>query len=574
MDFNRTVESVEEKTRTTNLAGGESFAPDTPEMQLYKLTLNNLLEDTYYESDTESLSKLIEAFNAVAGENPEFVMKLAAHAREDMGLREVSQVLMVLAANDERTRGTVRELAPYVLQRADEPAKCLGIQDFLNDPSDMSTPPPGSSPPSSLRKAISDYLCTIDEYEAGKYRQDNKEWSLVDVENVIHPVPAEGDSDSDRERRNREALRRLALGDLDDYPGVDPLRAPDTLQRERGGSTTTVEEWRQSLDDDMPLRSRLVNVVSMLESGLTGEEIFGDVTQEWVQNSGIWPFRYYQAAKAIQDARGASRNLHSLRRRSTSIVSRPGPMMERGTFENSNQLNDEYTMAFLSKAIDLSSGSLSDDLRGTHTTVDLSGSMDGMISEHSVMTRKEIGMLFGAMLAGKNSAVSGFGEYFEWIDIDPEVPVLDKMASIFEVDQEVGHNTNAYLAFEWATRNNVSFDRFFVFTDEQMWNSRSPGKSTHPRTSGPSKRSRARSTGRRQKTFNEALKEYRREVNPEATVYVIDLASYGGLSTPENAEGVFNISGWSDDVLDFIEFAENPGDQISAIESKYGGNDE
>ena len=498
-------------------------------------------------------------------------MKLAAHAREDMGLREVSQVLMVLAANDERTRGTVRELAPYVLQRADEPAKCLGIQDFLSDPSDMSTPPPGSSPPSSLRKAISDYLCTIDEYEAGKYRQENKEWSLVDVENVIHPVPAEGYP------RNREALRRLALGDLDHHPEVEPLRAPETLQRERGGDETTAEEWRQSLDDDMPLRSRLVNVVSMLESGLNGEEIFGDVSEEWVQNSGVWPFRYYQAAKAIQDARGASRNRHSLRRRSTSIVSRPGSVMERATSEINNQLNDEYTMMFLSEAIDLSSGSLSEDLRGTHTTVDLSGSMDSTISENSVMTRKEIGMLFGAMLAGKNSAVSGFGEYFEWIDIDPEAPVLDKMASISEVDEAVGHNTNAYLAFECATRNNVSFDRFFVFTDEQMWNSRSGGSTggpTRSRTSGPFSRGLNRSTERGHKTFNDALKEYRREVNPEATVYVIDLASYGGLSTPENAEGVFNISGWSDDVLDFIEFAENPGDQISAIESKYGGNDE
>ena len=48
LQFNDTRETVAERTESTNHEGGESNDPDSVEMALYKRTLNNLLEDNYY----------------------------------------------------------------------------------------------------------------------------------------------------------------------------------------------------------------------------------------------------------------------------------------------------------------------------------------------------------------------------------------------------------------------------------------------------------------------------------------------------------------------------------------------
>jgi hypothetical protein len=48
---------------------------------------------------------------------------------------------------------------------------------------------------------------------------------------------------------------------------------------------------------------------------------------------------------------------------------------------------------------------------------------------------------------------------------------------------------------------------------------------------------------------------------------MVDLAAYGDLVMPEGYEGVYNISGWSENVLTFIDYAEQPMQVIDEIES-------
>lgn len=69
------------------------------------------------------------------------------------------------------------------------------------------------------------------------------------------------------------------------------------------------------------------------------------------------------------------------------------------------------------------------------------------------------------------------------------------------------------------------------------------------------------------RTVKEAFEAYREEVAPDASLYVIDLAAYGDLVTPEGYEDVYNVSGWSETVFEFIGSAEAPLQVIETIEA-------
>jgi len=95
--------SLEERTRTTNEAGGEAYEPFSGEFGLYKVVLNQLLEDSYYDSADESFDKVWNRFDEVADTNPEFVLQLATYARQEEGFRDIAQA----------SAGAVRERPPY-----------------------------------------------------------------------------------------------------------------------------------------------------------------------------------------------------------------------------------------------------------------------------------------------------------------------------------------------------------------------------------------------------------------------------------------------------------------------------
>jgi len=136
MDFNATKQTVAEATRTTNHEGGEAFDPADPRLALYKRTINQLLEDSFYEANEQHLAAVVRRFDAAADEDPEFVLKLAAYARQELYLRDVPQVLLVLAANDDRFKddsddSLIREWTPTIVQRMDETATALAVHDEL-----------------------------------------------------------------------------------------------------------------------------------------------------------------------------------------------------------------------------------------------------------------------------------------------------------------------------------------------------------------------------------------------------------------------------------------------------------
>jgi hypothetical protein len=493
MKFNDTKESVSERTKTTNYEGGESYNPDTPELGLAKNVINNLLEDEFYESDNESLKQVVQAFYAAADENPEFPLKLAAYARQEMYLRDVSQVLLILAASDDRTKEYVEEWAPSIIDRADEPCTVVAAWDELI----------GGTMPKPLKKGINKALHKFDKYQFDKYDNDNREVNIRDVINRTHPKPVDDERD--------EAFERLMKGDLDKYPDVQPLdesqgKTWETVISEKGNNA---EAWREVIDD-MGLFALIRNIRNMKEAGLESEEIVGHMETGWIENAQIYPFRFYQSYKAVKDA----------------------------------GVSDPVVEDKLSQAIDTAADSLDEQLTDTFTAVDLSGSMfGGGLSQESGLERAEIGSLFGAMMMRHGSDAGGFGSDFQLITAHHDTPTLELQDKI--LNTSVGHSTNAHLAIRHLVKRDKSYDRVVVFTDEQLWDSYRGGDS-----------------------LKNEWERYKEQVNQAASLYIVDLASYGDLSFPEGYPDVYNLQGWTSDMLDYIQHAENEEALLNDIKNQ------
>jgi len=116
-------------------------------------------------------------------------------------------------------------------------------------------------------------------------------------------------------------------------------------------------------------------------------------------------------------------------------------------------------------------------------------------------------------------------------------------------DDKVGNSTNGWKILTHLREERVAVDRVVLFTDMQTWDS------TY--------------LVAEDRTVREEFEAYRETVAPEASLYMVDLASYGDLVTPEGYENVYNVSGWSENVLEFIEHAEEPtqvADEIGRFE--------
>jgi hypothetical protein len=485
MEFNPTKTDAQ---RTANHEGGEAYLPDSPELGLYKLVVNNLLEDTYYEEDVEQLRKLVRRFERAAEADPEYPLRLAAYARQELSLREVPQVLLVLSANHEATKGHVRAYAPAVIRRADELSTTVAVQLSLF----------GKPIPKPLKTGVADAFHEFDRYQFAKYRGERREVSLVDVMNLVHPRP---------ETPEEEAIfERLALGDLDDHPDVEPLEPPETWEvviSERGN---TADAWRDVLPR-MGVFATIRNLRNMLEAGLDGEEILDEETLEAARASKVYPFRFYQAYRAVVEA---------------GVV-------------------DNHVEAWLSEAVDATAENGPDALGDTFVAVDLSGSMTARLSDRSTMTYRQISAFFGAVLARKGADVGAFASSFERVHCHRETPTLEAVEKLRAA--QVGGATNGWTVLDALAEAGDAYDRVVLLTDMQLWDSTRGGE----------------------RTVKGEFERYRAEVAPGARLYEVDLSSYGHLATPEGHEGVYRVSGWNDRILEFIVNAERGDAAVEAV---------
>ena len=489
MEFNKTKQSVDEKA-TTNFEGGEAFEPDDPRLALTKMAVNNLLENKFYESGEESLERLQTAFNEVAVTDEVFPLKLAAYCRQTMFLRDVPQVLLVLAANTEGTKRFVKQWAPQIIQRADEPCTVVAIQLELF----------GKPIPKPLRKGINRSLFNFDEYQFSKYLNTNRQVNHRDVFNLTHPNPSGSEE-------HEEIFRRIMKGDLDTYPEVEPLDPPETWEVVISDRGSTKNAWLD-VSDRMGIFAKIRNIRNMIGAGVPLEDVFTQDDLEYVQDSQIYPFQFYQAYLAVKNA----------------------------------GFTNPFIEDWLSEATEIATDNIDDDFGNSLVGVDVSGSMNSNLSAQGATKYVDISALFGATLWKKGADI-------EWFSTDTGQVNPHHDTPLFEVIDRIrghgGNGTNGWKVIQNALQSGREYDRIILFTDLQIWDN-----------------SRIRANN----TVRELFDQYRERISPETNLYMVDLSSYGDLVTPEGYQGVYNLQGWNSKIIDWIENIENTGEMIREIE--------
>jgi hypothetical protein len=192
----------------------------------------------------------------------------AARLRREDHMRTTPQVILVRAAHHPAVRGTglVRQSAPGIIARADEPAVGLAYQLWRF----------GKPIPNALKKAWRDALGRFDDYQLAKYRLESRQSKTVDVVNLVHP--------------KAEAVHRLVRGEL-----RATGRTWEAILSEKGSSQAT---WLEALEV-MGHMALLRNLRNLLEHGVAPERFLPRLVAGAATGQQL-PFRYYSAYEAIR----------------------------------------------------------------------------------------------------------------------------------------------------------------------------------------------------------------------------------------------------------------------------------
>lgn len=187
--FNTTVKTP--KTLTTNLAGGEAYS-ESKELALVSLLLTSFVNDQFYRTAQQGLDELRTLLDQV---NPEFASKACIYTRDKFNMRSISHALAAELAKYISGKEFAKSFYDKIIVRPDDMTEILAY--YYNNC--------GKKIPNSLKKGFSKAFNRFNSYSLAKYKGENKDIKLVDIVNLIHPIPTE---------ENKEALNSLINGVL------------------------------------------------------------------------------------------------------------------------------------------------------------------------------------------------------------------------------------------------------------------------------------------------------------------------------------------------------------------------
>jgi len=291
---------------TQNYEGAKAYIM-SGEMELYSAVATTGLNDSFYEKKDERLARIRQL---VAQNDPEFVARLAAYARQSLHLRSIPMVLAVELAKSNAGKPWLRKTVNAVVQRADEITELLAYYQKSNERKELKKLNKLSK---QLQKGLADSFNKFDEYQMAKYNKMT-EVKLRDALFLVHPKA--------KNAEQQEIFNRIVRDELKTpYTWETELSALGQMQfaSEAEKAICFREKWEELIDSGkvgyMALLRNLRNIVEAKVS--TGHihkvcSVLSDPVA--VANSKQLPFRFLSAYREIKklDAKYVSMILDSL----------------------------------------------------------------------------------------------------------------------------------------------------------------------------------------------------------------------------------------------------------------------
>lgn len=405
--FNAT--SPKQKTLTTNLAGGQSYKQSN-ELELISILLTSFVSDQFYRSSNDTFNRVKELLGKV---DPKFAAKAAIFARDKFGMRSITHALAGELTSNISGQEWSKNFYDKVVVRVDDMTEIMSY--YLENKTDKNKP----KFPNSLKKGFASAFNRFDNYQLAKYKSEGKEVKLIDIVNLVHPIPTSS---------NREALSKLVAGDL---------KSTDTWESKlsKAGQDATNDEELTQLKSDawgellttkrigyFALLRNLRNIINQAPQfiGLACDVL---TDEKLIKSSRILPFRFSTAYEEISKL-GSSSDVRMV-------------------------------LTALHQALDISSINIPKFDGETLVVLDVSGSMSGKPSE--------IASLFGAMLAKANNCdVMTFATSANYKSYNP----MDSILTIRNGFRFSGGGTNFKDIF---LKANKKYDRVIILSDMQGW---------------------------------------------------------------------------------------------------------
>lgn len=406
--FNATVSKP--KTLTENLAGGQAYS-QTNELALVSMLLTSFVNDQFYKSGSTTLKDL-KALSEKIGDK-EFVAKAAIYARDKFGMRSITHGLAGELTSQLAGFEWAKSFYDKVVVRPDDMTEILAY--YLSNKTGKGK----AKFPNALKKGFATAFDKFDGYQIAKYKGENKDVKLVDVVNIVHPVPTD---------RNKEALNLLINGKLKNTETWEAKlsAAGQAAEGEEDLSKLKAEAWGELISAKkigyFALLRNLRNIISQAPSAVDAAcEML--VSENLIKKSRVLPFRFATAYDEISKLGSDS----SVRK----------------------------VLVAINQALEVSLVNVPKFDGETLVVMDVSGSMSGRPSE--------IASLFGAILAKVNSCdVMTFSTDAQYKSYNP----LDSVMTIRGSFRYSGGGTNFKAIFNKA---NKKYDRVIILSDMQGW---------------------------------------------------------------------------------------------------------
>ena len=164
---------------TVNVAGGNAFL-ESPKLEFISILLTSFLNDKYYESKDENIRRIINLIDNIP--DKKFIAKAAIYARTKFGMRSVSHLVAGEIAKNIKGEEWTKNFFDKIVYRPDDMLEIIAyhMKNYGDRPI-----------PNSLKKGFRKAIGKFNSYELGKYKCENKEVSMIDLVNLIHPTPTE-----------------------------------------------------------------------------------------------------------------------------------------------------------------------------------------------------------------------------------------------------------------------------------------------------------------------------------------------------------------------------------------------
>lgn len=395
----------------------------TPKTRLVSKILSWFVEDTFYKNKSSLLTELEQEITEL--NDPIFIAKLALYARIKCNMRSTSHLLAGLLASMQFSNPewdfVKSSFFENIIQRLDDMTEILSVYKSRQVEKKIKLP-------NALKNGFKRAFNKFDNYQIAKYQMRDKSIKLIDVVNLVHPIPQES---------NRSSLSNLVKNTLlvqDTWESTLSNTLQGVLSEEEKVNKKK-EVWETFIKERklgyMALLRNLRNILNTVSNESLDEAIKQLEDSNSVMKSKVLPYRFYSAYKQIESLGNpqGSKVLEGIGNAADIAV------------QNTPQLGGQ-----------------------TLVVLDCSSSMTGSPSSKSEMNMIELGALFAASFFKRNSDshLMIFSDDAKYLNLNRKDTLLSLVSQIMQ--NTIPSGTSFEAIFDTASQ---PYNRIIILSDMQ-----------------------------------------------------------------------------------------------------------